>query len=60
MAQPKFSIWFAKIDREVITRGIFTSVFDLARKLRRLHQRILCQWLGQSGGNTLTHPPRPQ
>jgi transposase len=28
-------IWFAKIEREVITRGIFTSVSDLARKLRR-------------------------
>jgi transposase len=28
-------IWFAKIDREVIARGIFTSVPDLARKLRR-------------------------
>ena len=28
-------IWFAKIEREVIVRGIFTSVSDLARKLRR-------------------------
>jgi hypothetical protein len=28
-------IWFAKIDRDVIARGIFTSVSDLARKLRR-------------------------
>jgi len=28
-------IWFAKIEREVIARGIFTSVHDLARKLRR-------------------------
>src|SRR5713101_6996010 len=28
-------IWFAKIEREVIARGIFTSVSDLARKLRR-------------------------
>ena len=27
--------WFAKIEREVIARGIFTSVSDLARKLRR-------------------------
>jgi len=27
--------WFAKIEREVIARGIFTSVPDLARKLRR-------------------------
>src|SRR6202043_3155766 len=28
-------IWFAKIEREVIARGIFTSVSDLARNLRR-------------------------
>jgi len=28
-------IWFAKIEREVIARGIFTSVPDLARKRRR-------------------------
>ncbi len=28
-------IWFAKIERDVIARGIFTSVRDLARKLRR-------------------------
>ena len=28
-------IWFAKIEREVIARGIFTSVSDLACKLRR-------------------------
>lgn len=27
-------IWFAKIERDVIARGIFTSVADLARKLR--------------------------
>jgi transposase len=28
-------IWFFKVEREVIARGIFTSVKDLARKLRR-------------------------
>ena len=28
-------LWFAKVEREVIARGIFTSVSDLARKLRR-------------------------
>src|SRR5246127_2122392 len=27
--------WFAKIEREVIARGVFTSVTDLARKLMR-------------------------
>lgn len=28
-------IWFAKIERDVIARGIFTSVRDLARKIMR-------------------------
>jgi transposase len=28
-------LWFAKIEREVIARGVFTSVPDLAGKLRR-------------------------
>ncbi len=28
-------IWFARIEREVIARGVFTSVPDLARKLMR-------------------------
>ena len=28
-------IWFSKVERDVIVRGIFTSVKDLARKLRR-------------------------
>jgi len=28
-------LWFAKIERDVITRGVFTSVKDLARKLLR-------------------------
>src|SRR6266705_5745494 len=28
-------IWFARIEREVIARGVFTSVTDLARKLMR-------------------------
>ena len=27
--------WFARIEREVIARGVFTSVRDLARKLMR-------------------------
>src|SRR5271155_3945947 len=27
--------WFAKIERDVIARGVFTSVRDLARKLKR-------------------------
>jgi transposase len=28
-------LWFAKIQRDVIRRGVFTSVSDLGRKLRR-------------------------
>jgi len=28
-------MWFSKIEREVIARGVFSSVSDLARKLRR-------------------------
>lgn len=28
-------IWFARLEREVIARGVFTSVHDLARKLMR-------------------------
>jgi len=32
-------IWFAKIERDVIARGIFTSTADLARKLMRYIRR---------------------
>jgi transposase len=32
-------LWFAKIERDVIARGIFTSTRDLARKLRRYIDR---------------------
>jgi transposase len=28
-------LWFAKVKRDLLARGIFTSVADLARKLRR-------------------------
>lgn len=28
-------IWFSKVERDVIARGVFTSVADLARKLRK-------------------------
>jgi transposase len=31
-------LWFAKIERDLLTRGIFTSVADLARKIRRYIQ----------------------
>jgi transposase len=32
-------IWFSKIERDVIARGVFTSVKDLARKLTRYIKR---------------------
>jgi len=28
-------LWFSKLQRDVIARGVFTSTADLARKLRR-------------------------
>jgi transposase len=28
-------LWFAKIERDLLARGIFTSIPDLARKIRR-------------------------
>jgi hypothetical protein len=28
-------LWFGKIERDLIARGVFTSVNDLARKIRR-------------------------
>ena len=28
-------IWFSKVERDVIARGVFTSITDLARKLRK-------------------------
>lgn len=32
-------LWFAKIERDLLARGIFTSVTDLARKIRRYIRR---------------------
>jgi transposase len=34
----QIEVWFSKIQRDVITRGVFTSVGDLARKLRKYIQ----------------------
>jgi len=28
-------LWFAKVERDLLARGVFTSVSDLARKIRR-------------------------
>ena len=32
-------LWFAKIDRDILARGIFTSVADLRRKILRYIRR---------------------
>ena len=44
-------IWFSRLEREVIARGIFTSVNDLARKLMRSIAPIQ-KPLALSSGNT--------
>ena len=31
----QIELWFSKLQRDVIARGVFTSTADLARKLRR-------------------------
>ena len=33
-------LWFARLEREVIARGVFTSDKDLARKLNALYPRL--------------------
>jgi transposase len=35
-------IWFSRIEREVIARGVFTSVRDLARKRARFQVFVSC------------------
>lgn len=47
-------LWFAKIERDVIARGVFTSVPDLARKLRRYLNAYSAN--AQFAGNTQTSP----
>jgi len=32
-------LWFAKTERDLLARGIFTSMPDLARKIRRYIKR---------------------
>ncbi len=38
-SEQRAELWFSKIERDVIARGVFTSVTDLRRKLPRI--RIL-------------------
>jgi hypothetical protein len=35
MAANQIELWFSKIERDLLARGSFTSVSDLARKIRR-------------------------
>jgi hypothetical protein len=35
----QIELWFSKIERDLLARGIFTSVADLARKIRRYIDR---------------------
>jgi transposase len=51
--------WFSRIERQVIARGIFTSVKDLARKIMRyirLHNRSAhpIKWSYQDPSNRIT------
>jgi transposase len=48
-------LWFAKIERDVIARGVFTSVSDLARKLRR-YINAYSQMPAPFAGSTPTPP----
>ena len=47
----QMELWFAKIVRDVIARGIFTSVADLRRKLMG-YIRATPSTLGRSAGPT--------
>jgi hypothetical protein len=51
----QIEIWFAKIERDVIARGIFTSVSDLARSFAATTTPIQPTH-GLSDGNTPTLP----
>jgi transposase len=53
-------IWFAKIERDVIARGIFTSVPDLSSQTPPPHQRLLRQRAPDPVEILRPHPPPPQ
>lgn len=46
--------WFSKVQRDVLSRGIFTSTADLARKPRAVHRRLRagCEALPPGSGPT--------
>ncbi len=43
-------LWFAKIQRDLLARGIFTSVADLSRKIRQIHSRLRQSRTAHSAG----------
>jgi transposase len=52
-------IWFSKVERDVIARGIFTRVRDLARKLRRISTPTQ-RTLSRSSGIFRSGTPHPR
>ena len=52
-------LWFAKIERDVIARGVFTSVPDLARKLRRYINAYSANAQPIRWKYSDRHPPHP-
>ena len=51
-------LWFSKIQRDVIARGVFTSIQDLARKLRR-YINAYSKDANRSAGSIRTFTPHP-
>ena len=49
-------LWFAKIERDVIARGVFTSMPDLGTQPPPLHKRLFGERAADSFGNTQTSP----
>jgi hypothetical protein len=52
-------LWFAKIQRDVIARGVFTSVADLKRKLMRYIRQYNktpkpIKWIYRNTANRIT------
>src|SRR5215470_1660049 len=49
--EQRAELWFSKIERDVIARGVFTSVTDLRRKLMR-YIKVQQDRQSRSGGPT--------
>ncbi len=53
-------IWFSKVERDVIALGIFTSVQDVARKLRRFNNAYSAERQADPVEIFRSDPPHPQ